>query len=93
MVVVGADRLIAGDPGADLDALDEADLLELLEDPVDRGARYAAAAGPRPPRSRTPTARTVAAHQLDQLPPGAAAPIAGVSESGQRLFCPLLLLG
>ena len=36
MIVVRADRLVARDAGTDLDTLDQADLLELLEDPIDR---------------------------------------------------------
>src|ERR1700744_1043592 len=90
-MVVAAYRLIARNPATHVDPLHGADLLELLEDPVDRRARDA----PGPGRQlgldlERRQGAALSRHQLEQLAPRAAAAVTGV---GQQVGDPLGPLG
>jgi len=88
------DRFLDDAIEIDVDALYDVYRLELLQDAVDTGARYApAAVTERLLELEGGQSAALLGHQVDQLAASAAAAIARVSESGQRAFCPLLLLG
>jgi len=79
-----AGRLEAGQALADLDARDQAQLLELLEDPVDAGPRDAAAATVAQ-RLLDLGRRQRAALLVEQRDQRRAGPAAPVARAGQRL--------
>src|ERR1700739_602485 len=97
MVVVAAtvaDGLKPAHTGADVDALYDADLFELLEDAVDARPRHAPAAARKRLFDLERRQRTaLCAHQRQQLAAGAAATVAGVGELLERTLGPSLCLG
>src|SRR6185503_14734170 len=91
MVVAGrVDPLVPGGAAADLDPLHQAELLELLQRPVDRGAadRRLAPAQLVVEVERGDRA-VVFGEGLDHRGAGATAPVAGVGERGQRVLGPV----
>jgi hypothetical protein len=89
VMAVGVDPLVAGGAAADLDPLDEAELLELLEGAVDAGSsdRWLAPAQFVIELQGSDGA-VMAGQRLDDRGASAAAPVAGCSQRLQRVPSP-----
>ena len=85
MVPPGIDPLIARRVGAELDPLDEVQLLELLKGAVD--ARPADSLEPAVDLERGHRA-ALAGEQLDHATPGVAAAVARLAQRAQRMLFP-----
>src|SRR5205085_7180160 len=85
MVAAGIDALVPGGIAADVNPLDQAESLELLEGPVDGRSAHAPQA---PVDLQRGQRTTLAAEQLHHLAPPATAPEAGFGEDLERGFDP-----
>ena len=89
VLAAGLDALVAGGAAGHLEALHEAELLELLERPVDAGAAdRGLAAAQLVVELEGGDGAVVAGERLDHGGAGAAAPVAGLAEGGEGVLGP-----